>query len=109
MPAMALANITCMAQPDDWRHRHNDLWHWFKHTQPLIDKGALLLPDLPDLATPEDYLALARRIGKGAANYEPGSEFKIRTRSEYEKLILEYLVWWGPPGAHDGIFLVVKD
>jgi len=102
----SLANVTQMAPGHAvWNREHNDLWHWFKHAQPLF-VGKIAIPaEIPGVSSAQHYLALARAICQKAAWGEPGTEVTVR---ETQGLI-EYLVWYHPPGLARGLFLVVKD
>jgi len=98
-----------MADPADWRNHHNDLWHWFKHAQPFIAGKALIPPEMLGIGSPEGYLSVAREICRKAVAGETGTSLRVRQRHALDVLVTEYLVWYEPPGARHGIFLVVKD
>jgi hypothetical protein len=112
-----------MADGTGWKRYQNDLWHWFKHTQPFLAGGALIPAEMPGIASEDEYLGLARAIAKKAADGAPGTEVAIRaqrgpndrTAADIREgktdalLHTEYLVWYLPPGASRGVFLVVGD
>ena len=105
----ALGNVTCMANPMDWRRGHNDLWHWFKHAAPFVAGRALIRPEITGVGSPSEYIALARAICRKAADGDPSTDVRVRERHVYELLVTEYLVWYDPGGGGQGLFLVVKD
>jgi hypothetical protein len=107
----ALLNVTGMVQgSQDWNRYHNDLWHWFKHAQPLLAHGALLPAEIADIRSEDDYVALAREICRRAARGAAGAEVRVRESGQPDGMAIhEYLVWYEPPGAGQGLFLVVVD
>jgi hypothetical protein len=75
-------------------HRHNDLWHWFKHCVGFLG-------DTPHMLTLQDYLRLGRDIGTKAATNVPGTFIKLRDNGEI-------LVYWESAPGQRGIFMVVR-
>ena len=115
--SQALSNVTRMARGQQaWNRYDNDLWHWFKHAQPLIVAGKALVPaEIPGVRSEVEYLSLAREVCKRAANGHPGTEVKLRetgvddSKTDGGSFGQEYLVWYQPPGTARGLFLVVID
>jgi hypothetical protein len=74
--AAVLRNIAGFVpgNPDRIEHRHNDLWHWFKHCFPFLG-------DMPHDLTLQDYLRSGREIGMNAAANAPGTYTKGQRQS----------------------------
>jgi hypothetical protein len=106
--SQALSNVTCMANPADWRRYHNDCWHWFKHAQPFIAGNALIPKEMKGIASEAEYLKVARAVCQRAAEGDSDVTLSVRQRASGSELVTEYLVWYKPKGATRGIFLVVK-
>src|SRR5215510_5732595 len=91
----ALSNLTHMAAGRElWRAHSNDLWHWFKHTKPLIlNSEAITKPDLADVRTMGDYVSLARTVCRHVMAGDPGAAVKRRERVRTDLVERDYLVW----------------
>jgi hypothetical protein len=105
-----LLQIVRMADgPSPWNRYQNDLWHWIKHARPLLAGGVAIPAEMPDVLSEHDYLKLAQEICKRVADNDPASEVKIRETTRGDTLGHEFLIWYHPPGAHQGLFLVIRD
>lgn len=105
----ALRNVTGMAPGvESWRRYQNDLWHWFKHARSYNFPG-LPQVDMRPLPSEEAYVAAATAICRLAAEGAAGSEVRQREAIRGSLLFQQYLVWYQPPGARRGLFLVVND
>ena len=62
--------------------------------------------DLSGVPTPDDYLALARRLAASAARGDPGTFVKERGNGDIAIYVDNHLCW---PHSHiDGIYLVIR-
>ena len=106
----ALENVTRMSPGSKpWNRYQNDLWHWFKHARG-IKSGKVRIPaEMSDVPSEGEYLRRAKEICRKAAMGFPGTEVRVREYIKADMFGLHYLIWYQPPGAGRGLFLIVKD
>lgn len=90
--AFVLNNLLGFTRGTD-RFGANDVWHFFHHC---------MMPhaDMHGVLTVDQYLEMAREIGRKAASKLPGTYIKERDNGEI-------LVYWEPAPAKQGLFMAV--